>query len=92
MVDFRNSQENMAILKSELQSMQMDLVEEKNITDNVIRAIEAEDDSKRKRIEEFVPKHWQKLFSDFAGVVGSRFYVTLKNGTRPYYRFHFVKP
>jgi ubiquinone/menaquinone biosynthesis C-methylase UbiE len=92
MVDFRNSQENMAILKKDLQNMNMQLIEEQNITSNVIRAIEAEDETKRKRIEEFVPKRWQKLFSDFAGVAGSRFHLTLKDGTRSYYRFHYVKP
>ncbi len=91
MVDFRNSQENMTILKHDLANTHMQLVEEQNITNNVIRAIEAEDATKRKRIEECVPKRWQKLFSDFAGVAGSRFHLTLKDGTRSYYRFHLVK-
>jgi hypothetical protein len=65
----------------------LELVQEENISKNVIAAIEAENPAKVKRIEELVPKRWQKLFSDFAGVVGSRFYNTLKDGTRVYYRF-----
>ena len=65
--------------------------QEENISKNVIAAIEAENPAKVKRIEELIPKRWQKLFSDFAGVVGSRFYNTLKNGTRVYYRFVLQK-
>ncbi|MBS1506386.1 MAG: class I SAM-dependent methyltransferase [Bacteroidetes bacterium] len=91
MVDFRNSQENMTILKNELRDTQMKLIQEENISSNVIQAIEAEDETKRKRIEEKIPKRWQKLFCDFAGVVGSRFHLTLKEGTRTYWRFHLQK-
>jgi ubiquinone/menaquinone biosynthesis C-methylase UbiE len=53
---------------------------------------EAENPDKVKRIEELIPKRWQKFFSDFAGVVGSRFYNTLKDGSRSYYRFVLHKP
>jgi ubiquinone/menaquinone biosynthesis C-methylase UbiE len=91
MVDFRNSPENMVILKSDLRNSQLELVLEENISSNVIQAIEAEDESKRRRIEEKIPKRWQKLFSDFAGVVGSRFHLTLKDGIRTYWRFHLKK-
>ncbi len=91
MVDFRNSQENMLILKNELSASKLELREQEDISTNVVQAIEADDETKRKRIEAFVPKRWQKLFSDFAGVVGSRFHLTLKEGTRTYWRFHLVK-
>lgn len=87
MVDFRNSQENMAILKKDLRESKMELLEEEDISDNVIQAIEAEDETKRKQIESCVPKRWQKLFSEFAGVAGSPFHLTLKAGTRSYGRF-----
>lgn len=87
LVDFRNSVENMEIFRNQLKNTGLEWLEEENITPNVIRAIEAEDDVKKARIEKLIPKRWQKLFSDFAGVVGSRFYNTLKNGTRPYHRF-----
>jgi SAM-dependent methyltransferase len=87
LVDFRNSNENMEIFRTQLKGTGMQWIEEENINDNVIKAIEAEDDTKNERIRALVPKRWQKLFSEFAGVVGSRFYLTLKNRERLYNRF-----
>ena len=89
MVDFRNQAnvENMETLISQLQATGMQLVEQENIGPNVIKSIEAEDASKKARIEKLVPPKWQKLFSEFAGVVGSSFYNTLKEDSRKYYRF-----
>lgn len=94
LVDFRNEEnvENMNTLKNQLQNTGMPILESENITDNVIRSIESEDETKKHRIKTLIPAKWQKLFSEFAGVVGSRFYETLKNGTRQYYRFVLQKP
>ena len=62
-------------------------IEEENICSNVIQAIEAEDEVKKARIEKLFPPKWQKLFGEFAGVVGSKFYTKLKSGTKVYHRF-----
>jgi SAM-dependent methyltransferase len=86
LVDFRGDNK-INILKSNLVDTGMEIIEEENISDNVIRSIEAEDETKRARIKALVPARWQKLFCKFAGVVGSPFHLTLKNGTRHYYRF-----
>lgn len=91
MVDFRNEVKNMEILRQELKETGMQLISEENISARVVQAIELEDASKWARIKQLVPPRWQKLFSDFAGVVGSRFYNTLKDGTRVYYRFVMQK-
>jgi ubiquinone/menaquinone biosynthesis C-methylase UbiE len=91
MVDFRNEVKNMEILKQELKESGLKLITEENISNHVVKAIELEDDDKWARIKKLVPERWQKLFSDFAGVVGSRFYNTLKAGTRVYYRFVMQK-
>lgn len=93
MVDFRNQAnvENMETLISQLQATGMKMVEQENIGPNVVKSIEAEDASKRARIEKLVPAKWQKLFSEFAGVVGSSFYNTLKEDSRKYYRFVLEK-
>jgi ubiquinone/menaquinone biosynthesis C-methylase UbiE len=87
LVDFRNSAENMKIFKEQLQASGLECVEEENISENVVRAIEAEDESKTEMIRKVVPTKWQKLFGQFAGTVGSPFHTTLKEGTRQYYRF-----
>lgn len=87
LVDFRNTQENMAIFKKELGDSGLTCLEEEDISPNVIRAIEGENDQKTARIRDLVPPKYQKLFAQFAGVVGSPFHQTLKEGTRTYRRF-----
>lgn len=93
LVDFRNEKnvETMATLKSQLLDTGMKMLEEENITANVIRSIEEEDQAKRERIQRLVPARWHKLFNEFAGVAGSKFHETLKDGTRFYYRFVLQK-
>lgn len=91
LVDFRNSVENMNLFRQELRDSGMAVVSEENISANVVAAIESEDESKRRKIEALIPPRYQKLFCDFAGVVGSRFYLSLNDGSRPYYRFVLKK-
>ncbi|MBL7858355.1 MAG: class I SAM-dependent methyltransferase [Cyclobacteriaceae bacterium] len=91
LVDFR-SDNTMPVLLKQLQDSGLTMIREENISQNVIRSIEAEDASKRERIRLLIPPKWQKLFSEFAGVVGSRFYLTLQEGSRQYYRFVLQKP
>jgi ubiquinone/menaquinone biosynthesis C-methylase UbiE len=86
LVDFR-SDNTMDAFKKQLRNCGLELLEEEDISKNVIASIELEDESKTERIRTLIPAKWQKLFSEFAGVVGSRFYLTLKDGSRSYYRF-----
>lgn len=90
LVDFR-SVENMDLLKTQLENSGLELLEEENISQNVVNAMEAEDEVKQARIKRLVPDKWQKLFAEFAGVVGSRLHTNLINGTRLYYRFVLKK-
>ncbi len=90
-VDFRNCPENMKIFETQIKNSGLRELSKEDITLNVVQSIEAEDESKKERIKKMIPARWQKLFNEFAGVVGSRFYETLKNGTRPYYRFVLEK-
>jgi len=86
LVDFR-SDNTMDVFKKQLRNCGLELLEEEDISKNVVSSIELEDESKTARIRALIPAKWQKLFSEFAGVVGSRFYLTLKDGSRSYYRF-----
>jgi SAM-dependent methyltransferase len=90
LVDFR-SQENMLVLQEQLRATGMNLLEQEDISNNVIHSIEAEDATKRDRINTLIPRRWQKLFQEFAGVAGSRFHTTLKDRSRLYYRFVLQK-
>jgi ubiquinone/menaquinone biosynthesis C-methylase UbiE len=87
LVDFRNSESNMKIFIEQLKESGLECVEQENISQNVIQAIEAEDKSKNEMISKLVPKRWHKLFCQFAGTVGSPFYESLRSGSRQYYRF-----
>jgi ubiquinone/menaquinone biosynthesis C-methylase UbiE len=88
LVDFRSGgKKNMDALRDQIKQTGLQIIEEENISKNVLTAIEAEDESKKARIESLIPKKWQKLFGDFAGVVGSKFYNTLKSEDRFYHRF-----
>jgi ubiquinone/menaquinone biosynthesis C-methylase UbiE len=93
MVDFRNelNVENMSTLKTQLRNSGLEIIKEEDITPNVIKSIEEEDPTKRARIAALVPARWQSLFCEFAGVVGSKFHSTLKEGSRSYYRFELRK-
>lgn len=86
LVDFR-SDNTIDNFKKQIRNSGLELLEEEDISKNVITSIELEDKSKTERIKSLIPARWQKLFSEFAGVVGSRFYLTLKDGSRSYYRF-----
>jgi ubiquinone/menaquinone biosynthesis C-methylase UbiE len=91
LVDFRDVK-NMDLLRTQLRNSGMEWIEEEDIAPNVVRAMEAEDDAKKERIRTLFPEKWQKLFGEFAGVVGSRIHVNLKNRARLYYRFVLRKP
>jgi SAM-dependent methyltransferase len=86
LVDFRKV-ENIEAFREQLRAAGMEWVEEEDITDNVVRAIEAEDDAKHGRIRELIPRRWQKLFAEFAGVVGSKMHLDFKHGARLYCRY-----
>lgn len=90
LVDFRYN-EQMSLLKSQINDSGMMCIEEKDITKNVVRAIEAEDKAKKDRINKLIPGRWQNLFYEFAGVVGSRFHTHLRDGKRLYYSFVIQK-
>jgi ubiquinone/menaquinone biosynthesis C-methylase UbiE len=90
LVDFRDVK-NMDLLREQLKNSGLEWVEEENICSNVVQAIEAEDELKKERIKKLFPAKWQKLFGEFAGVVGSRIHTNLKSGARVYHRFVLKK-
>ncbi len=90
LVDFRDVN-NMDLLRTQLRNCKMEWIEEENIGPNVVQAMEAEDDLKKERIKTLFPPKWQKIFGEFAGVVGSRIHLNLKNKTRLYHRFMLRK-
>ena len=90
MVDFRYTPQ-MELFKTQIRNSGMTLLLEEDITANVVKAIEAENAAKVQRIRTLFPPKWQKLFSEFAGVVGSKFHRNLVDRDRLYYRFVLEK-
>jgi SAM-dependent methyltransferase len=90
LVDFRKIND-IEQFRNQIRSCGLELLEEEDISDNVVKAIETEDDAKRARIKTLVPEKWQDLFLEFAGVVGSRIHTSLKGKIRFYYRFALRK-
>ncbi len=77
----------MITLRRNLLHSGMELIEEEVVTQNVVAAIEEEETFKLMRIQKFIPKKFQKVFKEFAGVKGSKIHEGLKSGTLIYHRF-----
>ena len=75
------------LLVKKLMNSGMEIIEEEDITSNVVNAIEKEDQQKWARIRESVPRWLHAYFSEFAGAVGSQTHKQLKNRDLVYFRF-----
>ena len=69
----------------------MRLIKQEDITRNVSRAIELEQPIKAKRIQESIPRWFQKIFKEFAGVTGSKIHTDLVSRGLIYHRFILQK-
>ena len=83
--------EGMLTLRQHLLSCGMHLISEEDISQNVKLAIEMEEPIKQKRIKDNIPGWMQKIFEEFAGVVGSKAHVQLQSGELVYKRFVLKK-
>lgn len=84
-------QPGMELLRSQLRRSGMDFMEEDDITENVVEAIEKEDDLKWKRIREGAPKYLHAAIAEFGGAVGSQIHKQLKSKELIYFRFKLRK-
>jgi len=78
-------------LQDNIQSSGMQLVSQENITNNVVHAIEKENDIKQQRINTHIKKWIRPLFSQFAGIKGSKIHKDLESGNLTYYSFVLTK-
>jgi len=69
------------------------LLEEEDVSPNVVRSLELDDARKRALIDKKVPGLLRNIFHEFAGMQGSRSqYATLRSGEKRYIRFLLQKP
>jgi ubiquinone/menaquinone biosynthesis C-methylase UbiE len=63
----------------------------KEITDEVVEALDMINDAKKERITELVPRTIRRSFETFAGVQGTPVYDSFKSGKLKYYRYQMIK-
>jgi ubiquinone/menaquinone biosynthesis C-methylase UbiE len=83
--------EGMVKLKDSLLSSGMQLIAEEDITNNVVTAIEEENSTKQERIEKHISKWFRPMFSQFAGIKGSKIHKDLQTNTLIYHSFVLQK-
>ncbi|SDB90907.1 class I SAM-dependent methyltransferase [Williamwhitmania taraxaci] len=85
--DFRYDHE-MTELKQQLAATGMVIHKEIMITDNVVQALEADDQRKRVLVKKLAPRLIHKVALNFAGTIGSKTYNQF--ATHKYEYYHFV--
>ncbi len=77
----------------QLAAMGLIEVERQNITPNVIRALDLDDERRQSMIRKYSPMIVRPIVREFAGVKNSKFfYGALQSGEKVYKRFVFRKP
>ena len=89
--DFRDK-ETMEKLHDIFLDVGFEIVSKKDITKEVLDALDDINDSKVKEIGESVPRTMRKSFETFAGVQGTPVYEAFKAGNLLYHRYLMVKP
>jgi ubiquinone/menaquinone biosynthesis C-methylase UbiE len=84
--DFRN-EEIMKETEEIFTATGFSILSKKEITDEVIGALDMINDTKRERITELVPRTIRRSFETFAGVQGTPVYDSFKSGKLKYYRY-----
>lgn len=63
-----------------------------NITENVVRALEKDDERRRRLMGQKIPKFALKMFGEFAGLRGSDRYESFASGAMQYVSYWLTKP
>lgn len=79
-------------LRAALQKPGFELIEEENLNEGVLLALDADDARKREFIDEKVHERRKPMFEMFAAVIDSPMYKAFKSGESTYMRYVFKKP
>ena len=88
--DFRD-EESMSKTEEIFLKSGFSVLSKKDITDEVINALDMINDAKKERITELVPRTIRRSFETFAGVQGTPVYDSFKSGKLKYYRYQMTK-
>ena len=89
--DFRETKE-IEELERLISASGLEVLKKRDITPNVIKALDEDDDRRMKSISQNVPKPFLKQFREFAGVKESVVYRRFQNGELKYVSFITRKP
>ncbi len=89
--DFRDALE-LGNWRTQLRSAGLEIISEREITPNVLAALDIDDTRKQSLIQKLIPKWLLKSFQDFAGTKGSVVYRNFATGQMRYYSFVLKKP
>jgi hypothetical protein len=67
------------------------IVSKREITNEVLQALDSINDAKKERIHELVPKTIRRSFETFAGVQGTPVYEAFRNKKLKYYSYQMTK-
>jgi ubiquinone/menaquinone biosynthesis C-methylase UbiE len=87
--DFRG-EEDVALLHRQLHHSGMTLLHEEDITANVVRSLELDNERKVALIQRYFPKWLLRSFQDFAGVKGSKIYEGFRS-QRMRYKYYLLQ-
>ena len=88
--DFRD-EETMEKTEKIFTNSGFSIVSKKEITQEVIQALDMINDTKKERISKLVPRIIRRSFETFAGVQGTPVYESFKSGKLRYYRYQLIK-
>ena len=88
--DFRD-EETMKKTEKMFTNSGFSIASKKEITQEVIQALDMINDTKKERISKLVPRIIRRSFETFAGVQGTPVYESFKSGKLRYYRYQLIK-
>ena len=88
--DFRD-EETMKKTEKMFTNSGFSIASKKEITQEVIQALDMINDTKKERISKLVPRTIRRSFETFAGVQGTPVYESFKSGKLRYYRYQLIK-
>ena len=91
LTDFRRT-EDITELRRALEISGLEMVRERNITPEILNALDQEMPRKTALIKDMVPKHLERFSHQFAGSPGSKIYDRFRTGETVYLSFVLQKP
>ena len=80
-------QDQMPVLRRQMKEAGLEIVSETDITANVVRALELDNDRKQALLRDACPRLLRKEAGEFAALVGTRAYASFRDGSSRYFSF-----